>query len=161
MHPSGAKLIAYGAVASGSPEYGCPSLGRNGTKRVSPCRVQAALQSLAGIVGPFLGLSGHPTTTGSMENMIDKQFFEDLSQQITRLISQSGAVGEDLRKAVNSTLQKGFSRLDLLTREEFDAQSAILSRAEERMVQLEREVARLEQQVNALQSDRPRSADPE
>lgn len=93
--------------------------------------------------------------------MIDKQFFEDLSQQITRLISQSGAVGEDLRKAVNSTLQKGFSRLDLLTREEFDAQSAILCRAEERMVQLEREVARLEQQVNALQSDRPRSADPE
>jgi len=93
--------------------------------------------------------------------MIDKQFFEDMSQQITRLISQSGAVGEDLRKAVNSTLQKGFSRLDLLTREEFDAQSAILSRAEERMVQLEREVARLEQQVNELRSGQPRPADPD
>jgi len=93
--------------------------------------------------------------------MIDKQFFEDLSQQITRLITQSGAVGEDLRKAVNSTLQKGFSRLDLLTREEFDAQSAILSRAEERMVQLEREVARLEQQVNELRSGQCRPADPD
>lgn len=84
--------------------------------------------------------------------MIDKQFFEDLSQQITRLISQSGAVGEDVRKAVNSTLQKGFARLDLLTREEFEAQSAILSRAEERMVQLEAEVTRLEQQIAQLQN---------
>src|SRR5690606_22581828 len=131
------------------------SLGREGTKRVSPRCLLAALQSFAGIPGPFWSTPETPTiTTGSMAKMIDKQFFEDLSQQITRLISQSGAVGEDLRKAVNSTLQKGFSRLDLLTREEFDAQSAILSRAEERMVQLEREVARLEQQVNALQSDR-------
>jgi len=84
--------------------------------------------------------------------MIDKQFFEDMSQQITRLIGQSGAVGEDLRRAVNATLQKGFARLDLLTREDFDAQTAILSRAEERMVLLEQEVARLEQQINELQS---------
>lgn len=86
--------------------------------------------------------------------MVDNQFFEDLSRQITKLISQSGAVGEDLRKTVNSTLQKGFARLDLLTREEFDAQSAILSRAEERMVQLEREVSRLEQQIAELQSQK-------
>ena len=84
--------------------------------------------------------------------MIDKQFFEDMSQQITRLIGQSGAVGDDLRRAVNATLQRGFARLDLLTRADFDAQTAILSRAEERMVLLEQEVARLEQQINELQN---------
>ena len=84
--------------------------------------------------------------------MIDKQFFEDMSQQITRLIGQSGAVGDDLRRAVNATLQRGCARLDLLTRADFDAQPAILSRAEERMVLLEQEVARLEQQINELQN---------
>lgn len=82
--------------------------------------------------------------------MIDKQFFEELSQQISKLLPQAGAVGEDVRKAVNSALQKGFERLDLLTRDEFDGQRRALARAEERIAYLEKEMSRLEQMINEL-----------
>lgn len=82
--------------------------------------------------------------------MIDKQFFEELSQQISKLLPQAGAVGEDVRKAVNSALQKGFERLDLLTREEFDGQRRALARAEERIAFMEKEMSRLEQMIKEL-----------
>jgi len=76
--------------------------------------------------------------------MINKQFFEDMTQQLTRLLPQAEAAGEEARKAMAAVLQKGFASLDLLTRDEFEAQSAALARAEERLAQLEQEVARLE-----------------
>ncbi len=84
--------------------------------------------------------------------MISKQFFEDLGQQIARLLPHAEAVGEDMKKAVSSTLQKGFDRLDLLTREEFDAQLAALARAEERIAHLEMEMARLEDALTQVES---------
>jgi BMFP domain-containing protein YqiC len=76
--------------------------------------------------------------------MINKQFFEDLTQQLTRLLPQAEAAGEEARKALAAVLQKAFASLDLLTREEFEAQSAALARAEERLAHLEQEVTRLE-----------------
>ena len=76
--------------------------------------------------------------------MISKQFFEDLTQQIARLLPQAEAAGDEVKKTVNAVLQKGFASLDLLTREEFDAQAAALARAEERLAVLEKEMVRLE-----------------
>jgi BMFP domain-containing protein YqiC len=76
--------------------------------------------------------------------MITKQFFEDLAQQITRLLPQAEAAGEEAKRAMSAVLQKGFASLDLLTREEFEAQAAALARAEARLAQLEQEMTRLE-----------------
>jgi BMFP domain-containing protein YqiC len=76
--------------------------------------------------------------------MINTQFFEDLTQQIARLLPQAGAASEEVKKTVNAVLQKGFASLDLLTRQEFEAQAAALARAEERLAALEGEMARLE-----------------
>jgi BMFP domain-containing protein YqiC len=76
--------------------------------------------------------------------MINKQFFEDMTQQLTRLLPQAEAAGEEARKTMAAVLQKGFASLDLLTRDEFEAQSAALARAEERLAHLEQEVVRLE-----------------
>ncbi|MCB1666224.1 MAG: accessory factor UbiK family protein [Pseudomonadales bacterium] len=83
--------------------------------------------------------------------MIDKRFLEDLSQQISRLLPQAEAAGEDIKKTVSSALQKSFSRLDLLTREEFDAQQAALSRAQERVTELEADIAMLEARLGELE----------
>jgi BMFP domain-containing protein YqiC len=69
--------------------------------------------------------------------MINTQFFEDLTQQIARLLPQAGAASEEVKKTVNAVLQKGFASLDLLTRQEFEAQAAALARAEERLAALE------------------------
>jgi BMFP domain-containing protein YqiC len=76
--------------------------------------------------------------------MITKQFFEDLAQQITRLLPQAEAAGEEAKRAMSAVLQEGFASLDLLTREEFEAQAAALARAEARLAQLEQEMTRLE-----------------
>ncbi len=81
--------------------------------------------------------------------MIDKRFFEDLSQHISKLLPQAEAAGEDLRKSVNLALQKGFSKMDLLTREEFEAQAAALDRALARIALLEEQIAQLETRLNA------------
>lgn len=83
--------------------------------------------------------------------MIDKRFLEELSQQISRLLPQAGAAGEDIKNTVSSALQKGFSKLDLLTREEFDAQSAALARAQEHITRLQADIAALEAQLDALE----------
>ena len=85
--------------------------------------------------------------------MIDKRFLEDLSQQISRLLPQAEAAGEDIKKTVSSALQKSFSRLDLLTREEFDAQQAALSRAQERVTELEADIAMLEARLGELEKE--------
>jgi len=85
--------------------------------------------------------------------MISKQFFEDLTQQIARLLPQAEAAGDEVKKTVNAALQKGFASLDLLTRAEFDAQAAALTRAEERLAVLEREMARLEAQMAGRAQD--------
>lgn len=85
--------------------------------------------------------------------MIDKRFLEDLSQQISRLLPQAEAAGEDIKKTVSSALQKGFARLDLLTREEFEAQQAVLTRAQNRVTELETEIAMLEARLRELEKN--------
>ncbi len=85
--------------------------------------------------------------------MIDKRFFEELSQQISKLLPQAEAAGDDIKKSVSSALQKGFSRMDLLTREEFEAQLAALVRAEEKIEALETQLAQLEARLRQLEDD--------
>lgn len=86
--------------------------------------------------------------------MIDKRFFEEISQQISKLLPQAEAAGDDMKRSVSSALQKGFARMDLLTREEFEAQLAALARAEEKIDALETQVAQLENRVQELEASK-------
>ena len=54
------------------------------------------------------------------------------------------AVKEDLEKNFRSVVRSGLGRMDLVTREEFDVQAAVLARTRERLEALERELERLE-----------------
>tara|TARA_R110002167_G_scaffold6277_4_gene28920 strand:- start:6515 stop:6778 length:264 start_codon:yes stop_codon:yes gene_type:complete len=86
--------------------------------------------------------------------MIDKRFFEEISQQISKILPQAEAAGDDMKRSVSSALQKGFARMDLLTREEFEAQLAALARAEEKIDALETQVAQLENRVQELEASK-------
>lgn len=55
------------------------------------------------------------------------------------------AMRKDLEHNFRSILRGGLSRLDLVTREEFDVQSKVLARTREKLEALERQVAELEQ----------------
>lgn len=69
-------------------------------------------------------------------------FLSELQSRITEVLQQSPA--KDLEKNMKAMLNQGFSRLDLLTREEFDVQAEVLARTRARLEALEARVAELE-----------------
>ncbi len=70
------------------------------------------------------------------------QFFEDLSHKINDLVKNSPA--NDMRINLNALLQGAFSKLELVTREEFDAQSEVLQLTREKLIFLEKKLSELE-----------------
>ncbi|MGE5621816.1 MAG: accessory factor UbiK family protein [Bacillota bacterium] len=72
-------------------------------------------------------------------------FFNDLQAKINQALENSPA--KDIEKNVKAMLTQGFSRLDLVTREEFDIQSQVLAKARAKLDELEKRVAELEAQL--------------
>lgn len=54
------------------------------------------------------------------------------------------AIGEDLENNFRSILRASLARLDLVTREEFEVQAAVLARTREKLEALEKNLAALE-----------------
>ncbi|MDD3884224.1 MAG: accessory factor UbiK family protein [Gallionella sp.] len=75
--------------------------------------------------------------------MINQKFFEELSGKLNQAVANSPA--RDFEKNARALLAQGFSKLDLVTREEFDIQAQVLARAREQLAELEKRVAELEQ----------------
>jgi BMFP domain-containing protein YqiC len=74
--------------------------------------------------------------------MRNETLFQELSSRLSELIAKSPA--RDLEKNARALLTSFFARLDLVTREEFDVQSAVLQRTREKLEQLEAKVVELE-----------------
>ena len=64
---------------------------------------------------------------------------------------------EDLQKNVRATLQTMFARMDLVTREEFEVQAAVLQRAREQLDALEKRVTALEEKARAGGGAKPQA----
>ncbi len=77
--------------------------------------------------------------------MIDLSQLDDLARRLSNLVPQSLRDSrEELQQNFKSVLQAGLGRLDLVTREEFDVQRAVLLRTREKLDALERQVSELE-----------------
>lgn len=59
------------------------------------------------------------------------------------------ALGEDVERNVKSLLQSGIERMDLVSREEFDLQTAVLERTREKLARLEARLAELEESLDS------------
>ena len=81
--------------------------------------------------------------------MFDSKFFEDLNARIAEVIAASPA--KDIEKNMKAMLMAMFARLDLVTREEFDMQVAVLQRTREKLEAIEAQLA----EINAAKSDPP------
>lgn len=81
--------------------------------------------------------------------MIDTKVFEDFAQKVSGLIASSPAA--DIEKNVRSMMGSFFSKLDLVTREEFDTQANVLARTRQLVDQL---TARLDE-IEAQNKNRP------
>ena len=73
----------------------------------------------------------------------------ELLQQVSELVSGSGVKGE-VDKGMRALAQSALSRLDMVSREEFDAQTEILHRTRARVVALEAALEVLSQHLEAL-----------
>lgn len=73
---------------------------------------------------------------------MDNKLLDDLNRKVKELVDASPA--KDLEKNVRALMSGAFSRLDLVTREEFDVQQEVLKRTREKLGQMEAKVAELE-----------------
>jgi BMFP domain-containing protein YqiC len=73
----------------------------------------------------------------------------ELIQQVNELVTASGIKGE-VDKSVRALAQTVLARLDVVSREEFDAQAEILKRTRARVVALEAELEEMARELEAL-----------
>ena len=74
--------------------------------------------------------------------MLDPKILEEFSAKMSALLANSPA--RDIEKNAKAVLSGVFSKLDLVTREEFDIQSQVLARTREKLKVLEARVDALE-----------------
>ncbi len=70
----------------------------------------------------------------------------DVFRQVNDLLGDSGLKGE-VDKGLRSLVQAALGRLDVVSREEFDAQTEILARTRARVEELEKELETLSKQL--------------
>ena len=73
---------------------------------------------------------------------MDTKFLDELNRRVSELIAASPA--RDIEKNLRALMSSSFSRLNLVTREEFDIQQEVLRRTREKLMQMEARVAELE-----------------
>ncbi|WP_290697409.1 accessory factor UbiK family protein [Amphritea sp.] len=78
--------------------------------------------------------------------MINPKLLEGISEQIGQLFEQTKqrSAEAELQPQINALLQGAFRRMELVTREEFDAQSAVLARTRIKLEQLRQQLEQLE-----------------
>ncbi|HGA2316462.1 TPA: accessory factor UbiK family protein [Pseudomonas putida] len=77
-----------------------------------------------------------------------KALLDALSDQASRLFSSDTAQPRaELENQFKVLMQGAFSKLDLVSREEFDSQMVVLARTRARLEALEKQVAELEERI--------------
>jgi len=77
---------------------------------------------------------------------MDQKFLDEINDRMRAVFAQSPAA--DLEKNLRAMLGGLFSRLDLVTREEFEIQREVLTRTQAKLAELEKQVAELEPASN-------------
>ena len=73
--------------------------------------------------------------------MATPRFLDDIGAKLSELAANSPA--RDIEKNVKAMLGSALSKLDLVTREEFEVQRAVLARTREKLEALERQLSEL------------------
>jgi len=73
---------------------------------------------------------------------MNEKVLSDLSERLAELASANPA--QDLRRNIRAMLSSTFTKLDLVSREEYDVQVEVLAKTREKLAALEARVAELE-----------------
>jgi BMFP domain-containing protein YqiC len=80
--------------------------------------------------------------------MIDPKRLDDLAQKLAgSLPAGVQTLKQDMERNMRAALEAALAKMDLVTREEFDVQSAVLARTREKLHRLEVQMAELERQA--------------
>ena len=74
--------------------------------------------------------------------MIDKIKIQEISDKISKIIEDSPI--SDIEENINALLQSTFTKLDLISREEFDVQTQVLKRTRLKLEDLEKKIDALQ-----------------
>lgn len=81
--------------------------------------------------------------------MLDPKLLDEISQKMSEFIAATPA--RDIEKNAKAMLSSMLGRLDLVTRDEFDVQTQVLSRTREKLTALEARVEALEKALAGRQ----------
>lgn len=80
--------------------------------------------------------------------MIDPKVLDDIASKLSDAIPQSVKnTGDEFAKQAKQILQSQLAKLDLVTREEFDAQTKVLQRTRLMLEELERKLSDIESKL--------------
>lgn len=80
--------------------------------------------------------------------MFDTKTIDDIANRLANAMPPSfNHLKEDMEKNFHAILQSALARFDLVTREEFEVQKAVLAKTRHKLEVLEQRVAKIEQQV--------------
>ena len=79
------------------------------------------------------------------KSMFNSQVLNDLSNKINDLIKSSPLA--DVEKNINALIKGAFTKMELVSREEFDVQAEVLRNTREKLVLLEKKLAELEEKT--------------
>ena len=74
--------------------------------------------------------------------MLDKNKIQEISDKISKIIEDSPI--SDIEENINALLQSTFTKLDLISREEFDVQTQVLKRTRLKLEDLEKKIDALQ-----------------
>lgn len=74
--------------------------------------------------------------------MLESQKINEISNKIKEIVNSSPLA--DVEKNINALLKSAFTKMELVTREEFDVQAEVLRKTREKLEILESKLAELE-----------------
>jgi len=75
-----------------------------------------------------------------------------LAEQASRLINQGPDIQQDLEGKLQALLQSAFSRMNVVSRDEFDAQVAVLHKTRAKLEAMEAQLAELQRALDERDS---------
>jgi len=81
--------------------------------------------------------------------MFDSKSIDDIANRLANAIPPGlSNVKDDMEKNFHAILQGALGKLDLVTREEFEVQKAVLAKTRSKLEALEKRVDEIEQKIN-------------
>ena len=80
---------------------------------------------------------------------MNTQFFDDLANKISKSLPPvPSGMKNEVEQSIRNILHKAFDKMDLVTREDFEVQSAVLQKTRIKLELLEKKLAELETKLD-------------